>query len=93
MTHLSSLESKFLLLEAPSGHLLSYSAWTGGAWLPATDAVTFLRIGKETPAMVEREKAMDLAGDLIEAVEIYPPRFRAKGFPTEEQLEAMGSML
>ena len=31
--------------------------------------------------MVEWEKAVEVVGDLMEAVDIYPPRFRVREFP------------
>jgi hypothetical protein len=43
--------------------------------------------------MVEWQKVMDVAGDLMEAVDIYPPRYRVREFPSEKQLAAMGNML
>ena len=43
--------------------------------------------------MVEWEKVVEVVGDLMEAVDIYPPRFRVRAFPSEEQLAAMGNML
>ena len=43
--------------------------------------------------MVEWEKVVDVAGDLIEPLDIYPPRFRAEGFPSDDQLKAMGNIL
>ena len=65
---------------------------TTNTLLPKTDVVVFLRIGGE-PVMVEWENVVDAAGDLMEAVDIYPPRFRVREFPTEKQLAAMGNML
>jgi hypothetical protein len=85
----------YSLLQGPDGTLFSYAAWTASAdpWLPATDAVAFLRIGGEPPRMVEWQKVMEVSGDLIEPLDIYPPRYRVHGFPSEEQLKAMGNML
>ncbi|MGA2257188.1 MAG: hypothetical protein ABSG53_21245 [Thermoguttaceae bacterium] len=43
--------------------------------------------------MAEWEKVVDVAGDLMEPLDIYPPRFRVRGFPSDEQLAAMGNVL
>jgi hypothetical protein len=45
------------------------------------------------PQMVEWEKVVKVVGDLMEAVNIYPPRFRVREYPSETQLAAMGNML
>ena len=47
----------------------------------------------QQPQMVEWDRAVEVVGDLMKVVEIYPPRWRVKDFPTEEQLKAMGNML
>jgi hypothetical protein len=31
------------------------------------------------------------AGDLLEPTDYWPPRYRVRGFPTAEQLQAMGA--
>lgn len=73
---------------------MSYATWTDTAnsLLPKTDVLVLGRIGSE-PQMVEWEKVVDVAGDLMEAVDIYPPRFGVRSFPSEEQLAAMGNIL
>ena len=38
-------------------------------------------------------RATDVAGDLLEPMDIYPPRYRVREFPSEKQLAAMGNML
>ena len=43
--------------------------------------------------MVEWDKVAEIAGDMMEAIDIYPPRFRVREFPTEQQLASMGNML
>jgi hypothetical protein len=45
------------------------------------------------PHMVEWQQAVDIVGDLMEAVDIYPPRYRVRSFPSDEQLAVMGNML
>ena len=43
--------------------------------------------------MVEWQKVTDVAGDLMEPLDIYPFRYRVREFPSEKQLAAMGNML
>jgi len=72
-----------------------YAIWSpqiSRALLPKTDVLVFGGLEGE-PTMVEWQKVVDVAGDLMEAVDIYPPRYRVKGFPSDEQLAAMGDML
>jgi uncharacterized protein YtpQ (UPF0354 family) len=87
----------FSVIETPDGRLFSYSVWPDGAdpWLPKTDTVAIVRLGgqQHPPALVEWQRMIDEAGELIEAMEIYPPRYRVRGFPSETQLAAMGNML
>ena len=86
--------AKFNAIQAPDGRVLSYATWTDttNSLLPKTDTVVLGRMD-EMPRMVEWEKVVDLVGDSMEAVDIYPPRFRVREFPTEKQLAAMGNML
>jgi len=43
--------------------------------------------------MVEWQRVLEVVGDMMEPVDIYPPRFRVRGFPSEKQLAAMGNIL
>jgi len=84
----------FSALQAPDGRVLSYAVWAADAdtLLPKTDVVAFIHIGKE-PAMVAWDKVVEVVGDMMERLDIYPPRYRVRGFPSEKQLKAMGNML
>ncbi len=86
--------ASFSVIKSPDGRMFSYATWTAttDSLLPKTDTLVFGRLGTE-PQMVEWEKAVEVVGDLMETVDIYPPRFRVREFPTEEQLKAMGNML
>ena len=67
----------FSAIQSPDGRLFSYATWTEttNSLLPKTDVLVFGRIGGNL-AMVEWQKVVDVAGDLMEAVDIYPPRYR-----------------
>ena len=84
----------FSAIKSPEGKLFSYATWTDtkNSLLPKTDALVIGRVGGNI-AMVEWQKAMDVAGDLMEPLDIYPPRYRVRGFPSEKQLKAMGGVL
>ncbi len=86
--------ANFSAIKRPGGKVFSYATWTEttNSLLPKTDVLVLGRLGSE-PQMVEWEKVVELAGDLMEAVDIYPPRYRVRGFPTDERLSAMGNML
>jgi hypothetical protein len=88
------LVASFDWVRSPTRRVFSCTSWTEttNTLLPKTDVVMFLRIAGE-PVMAEWENVVDAAGDLMEAVDIYPPRFRVREFPTEKQLAAMGNML
>ena len=84
----------FSVIKTPDGRLLSYAVWTEAAdsLLPRTDVLVLGRVGGE-PRMVEWQKVTDVAGNLLEPLDIYPLRYRVREFPSEKQLAAMGNML
>jgi uncharacterized protein YtpQ (UPF0354 family) len=84
----------FSVIKTPDGRLLSYATWTTttNTLLPKTDTLVFGRFGG-TPRMVEWQEAVDLVGDLMEPLDIYPPRYRVREFPSENELAAMGNLL
>ena len=83
----------FNVVQDPEGRLLSYAVWTESveSLLPQSDMVVFGGMEGE-PTMVPWSKAMEEVGHLLEPLEIYPPRYRVQGFPSAEQLAAMGSV-
>lgn len=81
----------------PSGDIFTASAWTEGvdALLPRTDRIDFVRLGPTGSATggqvwsTSFEVALETVGELMEASGDLPERYRVRGFPTPEQLEAM----
>ena len=75
--------ASFSAIQAPDGRVFSYATWTEttNSLLPKTDALVLGRVGGE-PRMVEWQKVMDVAGDLMEPLDIYPPRYRVREFPS-----------
>jgi len=88
------LVASFDWVRSPNRRVFSCATWTEAkdSLLPKTEVVMFLRIAGK-PVMAEWEKVVNAAGDLMETVDIYPPRFRVRSFPSEDQLAAMGNML
>ena len=77
----------FSTLQTPKGNVFSYSAWTTheNSMLPKTDKVALLRRG-EDPLSVEWQKMVDVLGDRMVPLDIYPPRYHVRTSPPEEQL-------
>ena len=84
----------FNVVQDPQGRLLSYAIWTETVetWLPETDLVVFGGMDGE-PTMVPWSEAMEEVGHMVEAQDIYPPRYCVREFPTAEQLARMGSVV
>ena len=86
--------ASFSVIQSPEGKMFSYATWTEtkNSLLPETDVLVLGRLGGE-PAMVEWQKVVEIVNDMLEPLDIYPPRYRVRGFPSEKQLKAMGNML
>lgn len=83
-------------IQAKSGEYLTYCVWVGGIeqMLPQSDTVVLMRSVDESvdpdPLMVPWDEVMKVAGTLLEPMpDAYPPRFRTRGFPSVEQVEAL----
>ena len=72
--------------------LTSYCVWGKGvlAWLPRTDVVAFIAEHGQQPLMVPWDRALEVTGNLMEPMGMYPERWRVTEFPSNEQLKAMG---
>jgi len=77
-----------------TGHRMSYCVWTKDSisLLPQTERIVLGGEG-QAPVMVRWEKVVAIAGNLMTPMGIYPERYRVEGFPTAEQLAAMGNDL
>jgi hypothetical protein len=56
--------------------------------LPRTDRIVFSQPGQSS-LVAAWDQAVRVAGELMEAVDVYPERFRVRGFPTDDQLKAI----
>jgi hypothetical protein len=77
-----------------AGGLASYCVWSKNVLtlLPRTDLVAFN--GPEMkPTMAKWERVVEVAGDLMQPLDTYPPRYRVECFPSDQQREEMGNLL
>ena len=84
--------ASFSIVQHPeTGHFMTYCVWPRGvlSLLPQTDTIAFMQDGK-APLMVPWDRTVEVVGDLMTPLDIYPQRFQVSEFPTEEQLAAMG---
>ena len=83
--------------KGPTGDIFTACAWTEGveALLPRTDRIDFVKPGPDGGAAGGKvwsttfEAALKTVGALMEASGDLPERYRVRGFPAPEQLEAM----
>jgi hypothetical protein len=85
------IASCFLVHDPESGQYMTYCAWPLAlpAILPKTDQIAFMPSPDESPLMTQWNRAVEVVGDLMEPLDMYPERFRVSEFPTEEQLAAL----
>jgi uncharacterized protein YtpQ (UPF0354 family) len=84
----------YLAVKATGGQVFTYSIWSKDVptLLPRTDSVAF-QATTQAPVIARWEKVVEIAGDLMEPLGMYPERYRVESYPTAEQLAAMGSEL
>ena len=80
------------VMQREDGSLFSFTSWVEGctdALMPEADFVSFGRVvgGKaDSYGIAPWERVKRALGGLMEPTDLYPPRYRVKGFPTKEQL-------
>lgn len=83
-----------------TGDYSTYCVWSQGVdtWLPEADQVAFVRAGAggkldpgAPPVVAPWSRVRDVVGTLMEPLGSYPPRYRVRGFPSGEQLTALGA--
>lgn len=82
-------------VQHPDGRPFSCTIWgpdDNSSLLPKTDLVLFGQGSEEMPRASEWDRVVQQAGELVEALDVYPPRYRVCGFPSEKQLAAMGNV-
>jgi hypothetical protein len=89
--------ASFSAMEHPeSGDPVSFLVWPEGLeiLLPAADLVLFFQPdesgnGGEVVARVPWDRVLREAGDLMQPLDIYPPRYLVRDFPDADRLQAM----
>ena len=81
-----------LIRHDETGQHMTYCTWQQGvrSLLPRTERIV-LGANNRPQVLVSWEKVVEVAGDLLRPVSIYPERYLVEGFPTAEQLAAMGN--
>lgn len=72
---------------------MSYCLWAQGpeTLLPVTRKVILVREGQtEITALGDWDHVLAVAGELMEATDFYPPRYRVRTFPDDEMLKKIG---
>lgn len=74
-----------------NGNLLSCCVWSKNVLtlLPKTDLVAFIQEGAK-PRIAEWDRVVETVGNLMEPLDMYPPRWRVSEYPTDEQLALIG---
>lgn len=106
-THFDAAFKAFRATRRPgviSGHNCEAGAKNGWlllffrpSYFPKTERVIFFRPddAKKTGDIVayaEWDRMRDILGDMLEATEDYPDRYRVRGFPTPAQLASLGKL-
>jgi uncharacterized protein YtpQ (UPF0354 family) len=83
----------FSAVEKDAGDVFSYCLWSHGvdALLPRTQKIMFYKDGAEGLCGGNWDRVAEIVGDLLEPVEMYPPRYRVRGFPDAAQLARIGN--
>lgn len=76
-----------------TGMIISHCTWTDGvdSILPETDHIYFVRANPATNegtvlGVALSDRVREVVGDLMEPLDLYPPRYRVRQFPNEEKL-------
>jgi uncharacterized protein YtpQ (UPF0354 family) len=87
-----SVASYSVVQHKDTGHRISYCEWTKGtiSLLPQAEWIV-LGGGDRKRVMVSWDKVAEIVGDLMTPMGMYPERYRVEGFPTADQLAAMGN--
>lgn len=84
--------ASFSAVEKEGGDVFSYCLWSEGvdALLPRTQKIMFFGEGQTGLCGGNWDRVAKIVGDLLEPVDIYPPRYRVRRFPDAAQLAQIG---
>jgi hypothetical protein len=88
--------AKQMLMRRNDGSFWTWTSWVNGvthALMPRAEFVSFGAVGddgaSEQAGFARWDRVVEVAGDLMERTDYYPPRYRIRSFPGDEQLAAM----
>jgi hypothetical protein len=83
----------YTLVKKTDDSQYSYAVWANGVktLLPQAEWVMFVRGEDDLAAVAQWERVQQLVGRLMEPTEHYPARFLVQDFPTDAELEALGT--
>jgi hypothetical protein len=87
------LVATFSAVQKADGETVIYCVWGEGvdALLPVTRKVAFMQAGRDGPvALADWSRVVEVVGDLMEATEHYPARYRVRHYPDQAALELIG---
>lgn len=84
--------ASYTAVRKEDGSVFSYCVWSKDVdtLLPKAQQILFFEEGKDIVADGEWDHIASIVGDLMEETDDYPPRYRVRSFPNEEQLAAIG---
>ena len=85
----------FRTAETNLGTVVSYCLWIDGrdTLLPKTHKLFLADHEQGIVAGGDWDKVQEVVGDLLEETDLYPARYRVRGFPTQQQWAAIGREL
>ena len=85
----------YQIVEDRAGRAFSSTLWIAGedTLLPKTHKLFLVCRERGIVAGGDWDKVQEVVGDLLEETDLYPVRYRVQGFPTDEQLAAIGNEL
>jgi hypothetical protein len=84
--------ASFSAVEKEGGEIYSYCLWSQGvvAALPQTQRVVFFAEGQQVVADATWERVQSVVGDLMQPLDVYPPRYLVTDFPSPDELREIG---
>ncbi len=75
-----------------TGQRMNFCLWVEGpvTWLPRSERIVLKGLGAEQPPVIAAwDKVVEVAGELMKPLDMFPERYCVAEFPTAEQLAAM----
>ncbi len=87
--------ASYQIVENRAGEFFSSALWIAGedTLLPKTHMLFLVHRERGIVAGGDWDRVQEVVGDLLEETDLYPARYRARGFPTQDQLTAIGNEL